>query len=279
MRTGKPSGTALVVARHRAVHQILEHGCIFRDPLAMQILGEDPQTVIREAEEQPYGERSRRFIAARQRLAEDTLLQAVENGVSQLVILGAGLDTFAYRSPFGDRLRIFEVDHPLTQAWKRQRLVQAEIPVPNWLTFVPIDFEHETLSDRLAFMGFDFKQLTFFTWLGVVVYLTEPAIWATLDYIASLPNGAHVMFDYSNSPDSYSQRARAAYDMRANGAAKWGETFVTHFETQTIHDKLKSVGYSRIEDFGPQQIAERFYPESANSVSKKGSHVLHASTH
>ena len=277
MRSEKPSGTALVVARHRAAHQVIENGCIFSDPLAMRILGEDPQTVVHEAEEQPSAGRSRRFIAARQRLSEDALVQAVEGGVRQLVILGAGLDTFAYRSPFGDRLRIFEVDHPLTQNWKRQLLAEAEISLPSWLTFVPVDFEHENLSDNLALKGLDPRQPTFFIWLGVVIYLTEPAIWSTLQYITGFPNGAHVVFDYSNPPDSYSPRARAAHELRASRAGKWGEVFVTYFETQRLHDKLEAIGYGPIRDFEPQQIAKRFYPDLASFVSKNGAHVLHAS--
>ena len=165
MQSGKTSRTALASARHRAAHQVIEQGCIFSDPLAMRILGEDPEIVVREAEKDQSRRRVRVFVAARTRIAEDALAKAVEDGVRQLVILGAGLDTYAYRSPFGDRLHIFEVDHPATQAWKRQRLAQAAIPLPNWLTFIAVDFEHETLVDCLLSAGFNPEQQTFFTWL------------------------------------------------------------------------------------------------------------------
>src|SRR5208283_4755726 len=120
IRKTKPN--SLAAAAHRAAHQVLEQGRIFADPLALRILGKDAETVAREAEKQPSARRMRIFIAARARFAEDALAAAVERGVRQLVVLGAGLDTYAYRSPLRDRLRIFEVDHPATQAWKRQCL-------------------------------------------------------------------------------------------------------------------------------------------------------------
>jgi methyltransferase (TIGR00027 family) len=278
MHSGRPSRTALAAARHRAAHQVIEQGCVFSDPLALRILGEDPETVIREAEKHPSRRRMRMFVVARTRFAEDALAKAVGHCIRQLVILGASLDTYAYRSPFGDRLHIFEADHPATQAWKRQRLAETAIPLPNWLTFVPLDFEHETLADCLLSAGFNPEQQAFFAWLGVVPYLTEPAIWSTLSYIASLPKGSHVVFDYSNPPSSYSLRMLIAYNKRASRVAKLGETFVSHFETEKLHNKLRALGYVHIEDLGPPQIAKLFYSNSTGSLSKNGGHVLHAST-
>jgi methyltransferase (TIGR00027 family) len=137
MRSGTPSRTALAAASHRAAHQILEKGSIFSDPLAVRILGIDAATVASEAEEQPSRRAMRMFIAVRTRFAEDALAAAVERGATQLVVLGAGLDTYAYRTQLSDRLRIFEVDHPATQEWKRERLAAAAIPIPSTLTFAP----------------------------------------------------------------------------------------------------------------------------------------------
>jgi len=146
MQAKEPSRTALAAAFHRAAHQVLEHGRIFTDPLALRILGLDADTLTREDRQHPSRRRFRIFIAVRTRFAEDALAAAVERGVRQLVVLGAGLDTYAYRGECRDRLRIFEVDHPATQAWKRQRLADAAIPLPSGLTFAPIDFERETLA-------------------------------------------------------------------------------------------------------------------------------------
>jgi methyltransferase (TIGR00027 family) len=278
MQVGKPSRTAWAAAAHRADHQVLEQGRIFFDPLALRILGEDAEIVRREDGAQAFRRRLRIFIAIRTRFAEDALAAAVERGVRQLVILGAGLDTYAYRSTLADRLRIFEVDHPATQAWKRQRLQDADIPIPNSLTFASIDFEHQTLGQGLAAAGFDSSLQTFFTCLGVVPYLTEEAVWSTLGFVASLLNGAHVVFDYSDPPNSLSPEWRAGYEKRAAHLAELGEALLTHFATNDLRAKLLAVGFSEVEDLGPPQIAARYFPGRASTVPEKGGHILRATT-
>jgi methyltransferase (TIGR00027 family) len=276
MQTGQPSQTALAAAFHRAAHQVLEQGRIFADPLAIRILGLDAQSVARRAEENPSGRRMRLFIAVRTRFGEDALAVSFKNGVRQAVMLGAGLDTYAYRNPFGERLRIFEVDHPATQAWKQQLLRDAAIPAPASLTFVPIDFEHETLAERLATAGFDRTQPTFFTWLGVVPYLKEEAVWTTLAFIAGLPHGAHVVFDYSDPPEALTPEGRAYHDRRARRVADLGEAWITYFEAETLHRKLAGLGFAEIEDLGPAAIVARYFPGRSGPVPDKGGHVVHA---
>jgi methyltransferase (TIGR00027 family) len=218
------------------------------------------------------------FIAVRTRFAEDALAAAVGRGVRQAVVLGAGLDTYAYRYTLCDRLRIFEVDHPATQAWKRQRLVDAAIPIPNSLTFAPIDFEHQTLAEGLAAAGFDSLQQTFFTWLGVVPYLTEEAIWSTLGFIASLPNGAHVVFDYSDPPASLSEERHTSHERRAKHVAELGEAWLNYFEADELRAKLMALGFSEVEDLGPSQIAARYFPNRVSTLPNKGGHILRATT-
>lgn len=278
MQSEEPSRTALAAARHRAAHQLLEQGRIFADPLALRILGEDADTIAREAEQNPAGRRMRIFIAARTRFAEDSLAAAVERGARQLVILGAGLDTYAYRGEMRERVQIFEVDHPGTQAWKRRCLADAAIPLPSSLTFAPIDFERETLAEGLAAAGFDAARQTFFTWLGVVPYLTEEAIWSTLGFIASLSQGAQVVFDYSDPPDSLTPEMRAFHDRRAARVAELGEPWVNYFESGKLRRKLSGLGFSEIEDLGPPQIAARYFPNRAASIPEKGGHILRAAT-
>jgi O-methyltransferase involved in polyketide biosynthesis len=125
MKANEPSRTALIIARQRAAHQALDHGSILYDPFAMKILREDEKDVLQFANEHPLASIGRLFTAARSRIAEDALSSAVERGIRQIVILGAGLDTFALRNPHGARqIRIYEVDHPATQAWKGQRTEQ-----------------------------------------------------------------------------------------------------------------------------------------------------------
>jgi methyltransferase (TIGR00027 family) len=143
----------------------------------MKILREDEEDVLQFANQHPLASIGRLFAAARSRIAEDALSEAVDRGIRQIVILGAGLDTFALRNPHGARqILVYEVDHPATQAWKRQRLADARLALPPWLIFVPVDFERDDLKEKLVGAGFQQNSPAFFTWLGVVPYLTEDAI-------------------------------------------------------------------------------------------------------
>ena len=152
------------------------------------------------------------FIAARAQFAEAALRSAVETrGVEQLVVIGAGLDTFAYRNPHGDRLAIFTVAHPATQIWKRRRLKEAGIPIPDQLDFAPVDFERDSLLAGLQASGFAATKRSFFMWLGVVPYLTRDAVIATLTSIAELKGGGEVVFDYSDPPDTLPPELRARH--------------------------------------------------------------------
>jgi methyltransferase (TIGR00027 family) len=280
MQPGQPSRTALGAAAHRAVHQVLEGGRIFADPLAVRILGADIDVAVRDAEDHPSTRKLRLFIAVRTRFAEDALTAAVARGVRQLVVLGAGLDTYAYRTNLGENLRVFEVDHPATQAWKRQRLAEAAISVPSALSFAPVDFERETLADGLAAAGFDPAQQTFFTWLGVVPYLTDQAVFSTLGFIAGLPGGGHVVFDYGNPPDSgpAQDEYAAVREALANGVASLGEAFKIHFETDELHAKLTALGFREVEDLGPALIRERYFANRGGSTPDRGGHIVRATT-
>jgi methyltransferase (TIGR00027 family) len=277
MQSGKPSRTALAAASHRAAHQILEEGRIFRDPLALRIVGRESNELAKEGAD-PARRKMRIFIAARTRFAEDALSAAVENGVEQLVVLGAELDTFAFRSPYRERLRVFEVDHPATQEWKRERLQGAGILSPSWLTFAPIDFERQTLGTGLEAAGFEPRRSAFFTWLGVVPYLSEDTVWSTLGFIGNLPAQAQVVFDYSNPPDQLSSAARESHDQRAAHVEKAGEAWVTYFDSDALHTRLASHGFVEIQDLNPRRIAERYFSNRSESAPTKGGHILLAST-
>jgi methyltransferase (TIGR00027 family) len=278
MQPGQPSLTALGAAGLRAAHQVLDGGSIFRDPLAMRILGANADALVQDAQAHPARERLRWFVAIRTRIAEDALAAAMKRGVRQLVVLGAGLDTYAYRTQHAGDLRIFEVDHPATQAWKRQRLIEAAIPLPAALTFVSVDFERETLADRLAAAGFDPATPTFFTWLGVVPYLTDEAIFSTLGFIAELPGGAHVVFDYVNpSASVIDPERRASHEALAARVAAIGESIRNHFDSDELHVQLKALGFRDVEDLGWAEISARFFPDRP-VPSGGGAHVLRAST-
>jgi methyltransferase (TIGR00027 family) len=255
---------------------VVEGGRIFADPLALRILGIDPEEAARDAREKPSDRRMRLFIAARHRVAEEALARALERGVRQVVVLGAGLDTWAYRAKVSSGVRAFEVDHGATQAWKRERLEEAGIAVPPFLTFAPVDFEEDTLERGLDAAGFDSSQACFFSWLGVVPYLSPEATWATLDLVARLPRGTGVVFDYSDPPELLSPDMRAFHDARAARVAAVGEAWRSYFDAQSLRDGLFGRGFTEVEDLGPREIAMRFFPGRVADAPAKGGHILRA---
>ena len=277
MKPNEPSRTALMIARQRAAHQLLDHGAILDDPFAMKILREDERDVLQFATAHPLASIGRLITAARSRIAEDALSGAVERGVRQIVILGAGLDTFALRNPHGAlEIRIYEVDHPATQAWKRERLAEAQIALPPWLILVPVDFEREDVGEKLAAAGFRQRSPAFFTWLGVVPYLTEDAIGRTLDYLSSIPN-SEVVFDYMEPAEAFSEELRQLEKERTEQLKKMGERSMSRFEPAAMAAMLRSHGFSAIEDIGFEEIASRFgRAVHALAPGHAGVHVVHA---
>lgn len=227
MLAGRPSRTALGAAMHRAVHQTLEGGVIFSDPYAIQILDEEARDGLSAMAGDPAHRPMRLFLAARSRFSEETMANCVARGTRQIVILGAGLDTFSLRNPHAG-VTIYEVDYPATQAWKRERLAQAGASLPPSLVFAPVDFERQSLADGLATAGFHSDQPAYFQWLGVVPYLTLEAIVATLDFIAGIPK-AEVVFDYGEPFDNYPPAMRANIMAVAESTAARGEPWLSMF--------------------------------------------------
>ena len=276
MIPGEPSRTALAAATHRAAHQLLEDGCIFADPLALRILNAEPDAVLATASAEPARSPIRLFIACRHRVAEDRVAEAVAAGVRQVVILGAGLDTGAYRSPHGLDVSWFEVDHPATQAWKQRRLRQAGIEVPAFLQYVPIDFETEILGERLAAAGFDDAAPSIFVWLGVVPYLSEAAIFGTLAFIAGLPGGAEVVFDYADPPVNWPTELRPMMDARAARVAAIGEAWISFFEPAPLAERMRALGFSEVEDSLSGPIVAGYMPEANVEERTRGGHIIWA---
>ena len=204
--------------------------------------------------------------------------RAFPAGFRQVVILGAGLDTYAYRSPLMDRLRIFEVDHPATQAWKRQRLAEVGISVPEPLTFAPIDFERETLAGGLAAVGFRSNERTFFTWLGVVPYLTDEAVLATVGYVAGLKGGAQIVFDYVTAAEfNAEQEGQATHEALSARVASAGEPFRSAFNPARLPAQLRSLGFRTVEDVSGGDLVAR-YLGRAPSGRASTAHVVRAAT-
>lgn len=217
MATGRPSATAQGAAVLRAAHQIIDQPAVFADPFALEIIGAEGRQSLAANLEQYRARRAlRAYVALRSRYAEDQLAFAVARGVEQYVLLGSGLDTFAYRNPH-TRLQVFEVDHPASQRWKQLRLAQAQIAVPEILTFAPVDFETQTLAEGLRLAGFDDKRPAFFSMLGVAVYLSKPALTGTLRFVAGLPPESEIVFSYSVTADLLTAEQNAA---RTKAAAR-----------------------------------------------------------
>lgn len=283
MDTEGPSRTALATAYARAYHQIADRPLILTDPIAARLLGVTPDELSRLSEPTENGPdraatyRRRLFFAARARFAEDRVAVAAADGVRQVVILGAGMDTFAYRNPLPD-LRIFEVDHPATQAWKRERLAEAGIENPEGLTFVPVDFESDVLASELESSGFSRAEPAVFVWLGVVFYLTPDAANATLEYIANQAQPTEVIFDYLQPADTDQDRARL--QERAKRVAAAGEPWFSYFTPDDIAAQLRTLGLTNIEDHSAPDLIDGYLGstkfQSENPLALRASRILRA---
>ncbi len=258
---GRPSATAYRVALQRAAHQVLDQPRVLDDPIALRIVGPRAEQAIRTEPrkfQSSYARIVRAFVVARARRAEDVLAESVAAGVRQYVVLGAGLDTFAYRSPYSE-VRVFEVDHPATQTWKRDLLDRTRIPVPESLTLVSVDFELESLPDRLEACGFRADQPACFSWLGVTMYLTRGSIMDTFAFVGARPEGSSITFDYFVPLSHMSWIARLFFQLRAWKVSRAGEPWRTAFAPEELAAELRKLGFSRVVDLDAVALNERYF--------------------
>jgi methyltransferase (TIGR00027 family) len=264
MQTGRASKTALRVAMRRAAHQLIDKPPVLDDPIAVRLVGQGFARDMERAQHKVARD-FRAFMAVRSRFVEDQLAGAVARGVRQYVVLGAGLDTFAWRNPF-PALRVFEVDFPATQEWKHAMLDQAGLAHPVGLTFVPLDFEHKTLAAGLIDAGFDAGLAAFFGWLGVVPYLTREAFRATLGDIARMPAGSGVGFDYGLSPQVLGPLHRMALQALSDRVAAAGEPFKLLFTPEELDQELSQAGFQRIEQRDSKQLNALYFAGRADGL-------------
>ena len=267
MSERSPSRTAIGVAYLRAAHQLLEpDALVLRDPVALRILGAQAEMEIRAAMERLSSERARGLrahIVLRSRVAEDRLAASVARGIAQYVLVGAGYDTFAFRQPeWAGALRIVEVDRAETQEWKRAVVETADVPEPANLSYVAIDFERETLCEGLARAGVARDVPTFFSWLGVTMYLTEEAIDATLRCMSSFPAGSEAVVTFFPPRDD---GTTALADL----AATMGEPFLSTFTPEDFEAKLRGAGFSCVEMLTPERAAGYFTGSGALPAPKR----------
>lgn len=242
MGNGEPSQTALTAAAARAAHLIVDaEPLIFRDTLAYALLGERADELVdyhRRHGDHVVLAAARVAVTTRSRYTENRLAAALRAGVTQYVILGAGLDSYAYRTQpntGGGDIRVFEIDHPATQQWKRERLAAAGIPVPPALAYVPVDLETDLETDRktespidgLLRGGFDLAAPAIVSWLGGTMYLTRDAIGRTLAMLARLAPGTELIADHMVPEELRDEAGQTYVDLVMPVAAAGGEPWLT----------------------------------------------------
>lgn len=264
MEFGKASKTALGVAIRRAAHQLTDQPPVQDDPISVRLVGEEFPAKMERALH-PVGRDARAYLAARSRYVEEQLAGFVARGGTQYVVLGAGLDTFAYRNPF-PALRVFEVDLRASQKMKRRMLARAGIAKPETLTYAALDLERATLAEELVRAGFDAQRRAFFGWMGVTPYLTPEAFRATLRTIAALPEGSGVGYDYAVAPETLSAVGRVAFERLAERVAAAGEPFQLFFTPQTMEAELHRAGFEHMEQLDHEQLNERYFRDRADGL-------------
>lgn len=294
MEEGRASFTAIAVAMWRAAHLLVDdEPKILRDNLALPLSGADNETQFRAAYDALLSELTRNFgaelthkvatylraiMVMRSRYTEDTLEQALTRGVRQLVILGAGLDSFAFRrDDLRDVLQVFEVDHPASQRWKRNRLAELHMDVPPNVSFIPVDFERQAMPEELCSGRYDPGQPTFFSWLGVTQYLTEDAIFGTLRYIASAAPGSEVVFEYTRLEALQGPNDRDYLTLVKAVTSSRGEPFVSEFDPRRLAIRLREMGFSSTEDFSPEEANARYFAARTDGLRLPHvHHLMHA---
>ena len=281
MRDDTPSRTAYRVALRRAAHQVFDQPVVFSDPLALRILGlanADRRTLEQSelrAPARPGSVSLRAFLVARSCFAEEALRAAFDLGVRQYVLLGAGLDTFAYRNPHAD-LKVFEVDHPATQAWKLDLLEQNGIAVTAGTTHVAVDFQQDSLEQRLSAAGFRQHQPAVFAWLGVVPYLSPAGFFTTLDYLSGCAVGSVLALDYGLPRSALPALQQLAFDSLAARVAAAGEPFQLFFMPEELGSILHHRGWQVQEDLDRDSINRRYFPTGTLRCLGSGAHLLRA---
>ena len=255
------SRTALRVATLRAAHQLLDEPIVLEDPFALRILGPRAEAELRDDPFQyndPISRGLRATVVVRSVFAEEELARAVKKGVRQYVVLGAGLDTFAWRNPYGAGLRVFEVDHPSTQQWKMQMLDEAGMSLPANLTFAPVDFEHDLLPQGLREAGFRTDQPACFSWLGVTMYLREAVITDVLGFVANMPANSSIVLDFRVPPSLQSPIERAISEVMGERVAALGEPWLSAFEPVVLRVRVSSLGFKDVSTHEPEELNRRY---------------------
>jgi methyltransferase (TIGR00027 family) len=286
MKPREGSRTAEAAAAARARHHRYASPRVFEDPYALQLTSPAWRRIISNPvldwlvfrmllrKLRPVGAQ----VIARSRYAEDKLAKAIARGVTQYVIVGAGFDSFALRRrDLEDRVRVFELDQPATQAAKRDRLARLRLESPRNLEFVPVDFEKDDLGRALAPTSYRGARPAFYSWLGTTPYLPEAATLMTLRSISTCAApGSEIVLDYLVPADSLPERDRRVFEAVQRFAACRGEPIVGTFAPDRLHEAVGRLGFEVLEDISGRAQHERYFSEQSNGFSPmSSSHFAH----
>lgn len=290
MDPARASMTALGAAYRRAYHYTHDTPKVFEDPFAALFVAQDEAAAIEHGflhiltQARPHllveGDRAATLanafhtdtgtplVLGRARYNEDLLDAAIANGVTQYVLVGAGFDTFALRRPdLRERVQVFEIDYPTTQELKRERLRAAGLDIPVNLHPVPADLEEESIADVLGRSAYDPSQKAFFAWLGVLSYLTRPAIEGTFTAIKGMvPRGSAIVFDYLTALAFVPERQSLALKLRFDRARAVGEPYLSGFEPTDLAGFLQPLGYELVEDMGQSEQTTRYFQHRTDGI-------------
>ncbi|MBV9578804.1 MAG: class I SAM-dependent methyltransferase [Chloroflexi bacterium] len=264
-----PESTAARVALWRALHvQIDAPPPVLDDQIGLELVAPDEGWQQRGDMDPHFTGPFRASIVARARFIEDLVTEQAGRGVSQYVILGAGLDTFAQRKPETARgLTVFEVDQPGPQAWKRQRLIELGYGVPDWLRLVPVNFEvTDAWWRELAGAGFDARRTAIVASTGVSMYLTREAIAATLRQVAGLASGSRLVMSFLLPLDLAGPDVRPGLEMAARGAQESGTPFISYFTPADILAFARECGFREVQHVSADALAERYFANRTDGL-------------
>jgi methyltransferase (TIGR00027 family) len=268
-QTDAPDSTAVRVALWRAMHvQVDPPPHVLEDEIGLQLVDPDDGWRARPDMDAAGTRGFRAAIVARARFIEDLVAEQAGHGVAQYVVLGAGLDTFAQRRPeLASRLRVFEVDQPGPQAWKRQRLIELGFGIPEWLRLVPVDFEASgSWWQQLAAAGFDPGQPAVVASTGVTMYLTKDATAATLRQLAWLAPGSTLAMTFLLPPELLDDTDRSGLRASEKGARASGTPFVSFYPPQEMLALTRVAGFTGARHVSGSSLAERYFADRADGL-------------
>lgn len=286
MKTTRHSSTAEATAAVRAWHRLNHKPLIFDDPYALEFTSVPWRVICKNKlltglifervlkRLQPIAAE----IICRARYTEDKLELAIQNGVRQYVTLGAGFDSFALRRPdLADAVRVFEVDHPLSQEAKKKRIRQRTSRTPVNLEFISVDFETKTLRQALYGSSYSSERPAFFSWLGVVQYLPRESVYATLASLASLSApGSELIFDYLIPEDELEKRDLPTLNGLQRFTKRRGEPLASSFSPTDMEQEVARLGFDVIENLSPEDQATRYFSDHKNGLRPfSGYYVIH----